>query len=452
MDPETQNQLTACLSEIENRYVSANPLSARQHEQARRSLPGGNTRSTIFYEPFPVTFARGEGAHLWDIDGHRYLNLVSEYTAGLFGHAHPALIEAARRVLSDGMLMSGPTAYEAQLAEAICLRFPSCAQMRFCNSGSEANLLAVAAARRHTGRPAILVFRGSYHGGFMTYGDPPSPLNVPFETIIGSYNDIAGTRQLLVQNAERCAAVLVEPMMGAAGCIPATWDFLASLRHETQRHRIVLIFDEVMTSRLGHQGLQGSMGLRPDMTTLGKYLGGGFSFGAFGGAAEIMQLFDNRYPASMAHGGTFNNNVMSMAAGLAGARELTAERIAHLNSAGDDLRGRINEIFAFRQLPMTAIGFGSVMNIHFGRATIRRPQDIDARWMPLRRLLHLFLLLRGYHVASRGMLALSLPMTVTDLQGVTTTLEEFCADYGALLRKAIDAPATGASDVAHALG
>lgn len=291
-------------------------------------------------------------------------------------------------------------------------------QLRFCNSGSEACLYAAQLARHAVGRQSLLVFEGSYHGSFMVYGHPDAPLSVPFPVVKAHYNDVEGTRATLSTHGAELAAVLVEPMLGAGGCIPGTPEFLTMLRDETRRLGNLLIFDEVMTSRLGPGGLQGLRNIRPDLTTLGKFWGGGFTFGAFGGSRDLMRHFDTRQGGVLAQAGTFNNNVVTMTAGLVGARDVyTADACARLNALGDALRVALVELGREMGLGFLATGIGSVLSTHWSNGAVVGPTTGQPASHPLRRLWHLELMERGYYLAPRGLITLSLPITQSDLDG-----------------------------------
>ena len=339
--------LVARLAEAEARYVAANPESRRLHEERARFMPGGNTRTTIHQPPFPVTIVRGEGAALTDADGHEYVDFLGEYTAGLYGHSNPVIVDAIQNALADGFVLGAPNRYEAVLAEAICARFPSIELVRFCNSGTEANLLALSLSRAVKGRDGVLVFGGAYHGGVLLFAHGVSSLNPPFQWVIGEYNNTADAARLVEAHAHELAAVIVEPLQGAAGVIPADPAFLRTLRDATTAHDVLLVFDEVMTARLSRGGMQELLGIEPDLTTLAKFVGGGLSFGAFGGRADLMRRFDPSRPDALQHGGTFNNDVLTMAAGAAGLTQvLTKAEISRLNDLGDRLRDRLNEFSA----------------------------------------------------------------------------------------------------------
>jgi glutamate-1-semialdehyde 2,1-aminomutase len=319
---QSKSALDEALAAAESRFAAANPLSRARHERACEVLPGGHSRQTLFFPPFPLVMQSGQGARVTDLDQHEYLNLVGDFAAGLFGSTCEPIRQAVFETLRGGVALSSLNVPEMELAQLISRRIPSIEQVRFCNSGSEACLFAVQIARHATQRNKILVFNGCYHGGFMIYGATDPPLSLPFPVIKATYNDIEGTQALLRSNGPDLAAVIVEPVMGAGGVIPGSQAFLAMLREETRRLGVVLIFDEVMTSRLGPGGVQGLRGIRPDLTTLGKFWGGGFSFGAFGGSRELMKHMDLRKGGLLSQGGTFNNNVVTMRAGLVGARDV----------------------------------------------------------------------------------------------------------------------------------
>jgi glutamate-1-semialdehyde 2,1-aminomutase len=418
--------LAAAFAEAEELYRARNPKSLAQHRAACAALPGGNTRSAIHVDPFPLTMTRGEGARLWDLDGHEYVDFLSEFTAGIYGHSHPAIRDAIAAALEGGLNFGAHNAAEARFAAAICARFPSIELVRFTNSGTEANLMAVSAARAITGRPKILVFTGGYHGGVFYFRGHGSPLNAPFEYLLGPYNDLTSVEALVRPHRGELAAILVEPMQGTTGCIPAEHSFLAGLRVLADETGALLIFDEVMTSRLAPGGLQEAHGILPDLTTLGKYVGGGMSFGAFGGRTDIMEHFDPRQPDAFQHAGTFNNNVLTMNAGLAGLTELyTPDRARALNSWGDQLRERLNAVVRSRGLAMQFTGLGSMFSVHMTDTPIRSQDDAERGNAALRDLFYFDLVARGIWFAKRGMFALSIALDEPDGDKLVDAVEEF---------------------------
>jgi glutamate-1-semialdehyde 2,1-aminomutase len=418
--------LAGLVAAAERRYIDRNPESRRRHEERAEVMPGGNTRSVIHVPPFPLTIVRGEGARLVDADGHEYVDFLGEYTAGLYGHSHPVILQAIRAALDDGIVLGAPNRYETVLAQAICERFPSLELVRFCNSGTEANLLALSLARVATGKPAIMVFEGGYHGGVFFFASAGgSPINAPFPFVVAQYNDAEGAARLIAEHAHELAAVIVEPLQGSGGVIPGDHEFLRALRQATAEHDVLLVFDEVMTSRLSTGGLQQVVGVTPDLTTLGKYLGGGLAFGAFGGRADLMRRFDPSRADALPHAGTFNNAVLTMAAGAAGLTQVyTAREVDRLNLLGDRLRDRLNAFAVERDLEFSVTGYGSMVGLHFTRGPVRRVTDLPAA-PELRALLHLHMLEAGYSYARRGFVALSLPLGESDIDGFAAAVEAF---------------------------
>ena len=408
------------------RYADRRPVTARLHEEACEVMPGGNTRTVLYHGPFPLRMARGWGSRLVDVDGFEYVDMLGEYTAGLYGHSQQAILSAVRGALDDGLSLAGHNVYEGRLARLIVERYPALDLVRFTNSGTEANLMAVSLARVVTGRPAVAVVYGGYHGGLMYFGGGGSPVNAPYDTVLMTFNDIEGSRTTLRAHADRIAAVVVEPVLGSAGCIPADPAYLSMLRAETQSLGMLLIFDEVMTSRLSPQGAGAAYGITPDLMTLGKYLGGGLSFGAFGGRGDLMRRFDPTAPDALPHAGTFNNNVLTMAAGVAGLTEVLSDQlIDDLNARGDRLRELLNEVVAPHG--WIATGSGSMVGLHPVSGPISCPQDLADADDRLRELLFLDLLERGYYMARRGFIALSLEVTDDDVRGFVDAVRDSLA-------------------------
>jgi glutamate-1-semialdehyde 2,1-aminomutase len=421
----SRNLLAEALAAAKIRYAARCPGSLRQWQDATRAMPGGNTRSILYFDPFPLCMVSGEGCHLTDIDGHRYVDLLGEYTAGIYGHSSPVIQEAVGAALTNGISLSAQTIAEAKLSRLIQERFPALEALRFANSGTEANLLAVATAIAFTRRRRVLVFEGAYHGSLLKFSGGASPINVPHQFVIAPYNDAQAARTTIRAHARELACVLVEPMLGAGGCIPGDPRFLEALAEETQAVGAVLIFDEIQTSRLSIGGRQGLLGLKPDLTTLGKYFGGGLSFGAFGGRSDLMALFDPRIPGSLAHAGTFNNNVLSMAAGCAGLSLLTAATLEKLNARGDALRLELNSVLQACGARLAVRGLGSLMNFHATSGAADAAAAIS--------LLFFELMERGYYLAPRGFIALSLPLDDDTLAHFVDSLREVLIRHAPIL-------------------
>jgi glutamate-1-semialdehyde 2,1-aminomutase len=406
-----QSRFGPLIAEVERRYAAKRPRSAELFERASAVMPGGSTRSVLDVRPFPFRIASASGSRLVDVDGHEYRDFLGDYSAGLLGHDPGPVEDAVRAALERGWSYGGVHTDEIRFAEAVTERFPSIDQVRFTNSGTEANLMAIQLARHHTGRDRVVVCDLAYHGGLLYFGHGGEALLAPFDFQRIEYNDAAGVDAI----GSDVAAVLVEPMMGAAGCIPATHEFLGALRSRCDRVGALLVFDEVMTSRMSAGGQQARSGVIPDLTTLGKYLAGGMTFGAFGGRADVMAAFDPARGGTLTHGGTFNNNVVTMAAGAAAMRELlSAEVLDVLFRRGEDLQRRLAELFAASSLPLCITGLGSLMNLHTVPGPVRSPRDLADTDPDLKQLLFHELVDRGIYLAARGYVALSAAITDDD--------------------------------------
>ena len=423
---DERTNLDTELTQARERYVAQRPIGAAMHAEAREVMPGGNTRTVLYHPPFPMRISRGHAQRVIDVDGHEYVDMLGEYTAGLYGHSQKVILDAVRAALDDGISLAGHNVYEARLAREIVERFPALELVRFTNSGTEANLMAIALARVVTGRPGIAVARGGYHGGLLYFGGGGSPVNAPYDAIVLDYNDVEGARASIREHADRLAAVVVEPVLGSGGVIPATREFLQTLQEEACAHGVLLILDEVMTSRLSPRGAAPLFDLTPDLLTLGKYLGGGLSFGAFGGRADLMSRFDPSQPGALPHAGTFNNNVLSMAAGLAGLTQVLDDaRLEALNARGDRLREQLNAVMAPHG--WVATGMGSMVGFHPVSGPVRSPADLADADDRRRELLFLDLLERGFYVAPRGFIALSIEVTDDDVDEFVAAVAEALA-------------------------
>ena len=418
--------LEEALVEARLAYSMANPKSRALQAEAEAHMPGGNTRTVLFYGPYPLRFTGAAGCTLTDADGHTYVDFLCEYTAGIYGHSHPVIRRAIERALDFGVNIGGHTELEVRLAETVTRRFPSIERVRFTNSGTEANLMAISLARAFTKRTKVLVFTGGYHGGVLYFRKGSSPVNAPFPFLLARYNDIDSVRALAKANAADLACIVAEPMFGSTGCVPATSEFLRGLRQVADETGALLILDEVMTSRLAPAGLQGVHGVKPDLTTLGKYVGGGMSFGAFGGRGEVMALFDPMRPDALPHAGTFNNNTLTMSAGQAGLTEVaTPDAITALNARGDRLRDRLNAIARAAGARMQFTGRGSMMAVHFADGEIRDEADADRGNQDLKELFFFDLLDKGVYVARRGMIVLSFAQDEAAFTRLEAAVEDF---------------------------
>ncbi len=415
-------------------YADRNPESRRRHLAARRVLPGGHTRTVLHHRPFPLTFVAAHGATLVDADGHEYVDVLGDYTAGLLGHGDGRVLAAVHEAMSTLSSVGGVHPHEVVLAELMCARF-EIERVRFTNSGTEANLMAIATAQRATGRRTVLVFDGGYHGGVLSFAAGPSPSNVPHHFVVAPYNDLAATRASIAEHGDDLACVVVEPMLGSGGCIPATAEFLRGVFESTRKAGAVCIADEVMTSRHGRRGLADLLGVRPDLTTYGKYLGGGFSFGAFGGSADLMDQFDTARPSYLGHAGTFNNNVATMVAGQVVLGEAFTAGVAEAHTArGEEFRADVAAVLARHELPVSVSGLGSMMSLHARATAPVNAAEAAQRDPALQELMFLGLYERGIYTAPRGMMNLSLALTDDHLAQSLDALDAILTDLSAVAR------------------
>jgi len=300
--------------------------------RAVRVIPGGVNSPVRAFKAVggsPRMIERGEGAYIFDVDGNRYLDCIGSWGPLLFGHAHPRIQEALRRQIEKGTTFGAPTELEVRMAEAICAALPSCEKVRLVSSGTEAAMSAIRVARGFTGRPKVVKFEGCYHGhadhllakagsGMATLGLPDSagvPPGITADTITLPFNSLESVTQIFESQGDQIACVILEPVVGNMGCVLPADGFLAALRRITSEHGAVLIFDEVMTGyRLARGGAQARFGVTPDMTVLGKIIGGGLPLAAYGGRAEIMECVAPVGPVYQA--GTLSGNPLAVAAGL----------------------------------------------------------------------------------------------------------------------------------------
>lgn len=448
----------AALEEAIARFTKANPASEKVFNRASEHLPAGNTRTTLFTPPFPLAVPIASGCQIRSADGDVYLDMVGEYTAGIYGHSHPEILESLERAVTSGFNFGATSPLEGELAARIKRRFNEGAgleMLRFTNSGTEANILATTTARVWTGRSKILVFSGGYHGSVLSFASKEvrDPMQMPGEFLIADYNSVSSVEETLAGiPADSLAAILVEPMQGAGGCSPASRAFLQFLRARATALKALLIFDEVMTSRLHYAGgLAGKYGIKPDLLTMGKYLGGGMSFGLFGGRREIMELFNptsggvltaadgSQTQMLLTHSGTFNNNVMTMNAGIAGSKILTADVLAKLNGLGDYLRQSVSKILVERGIVAAAseeemqdiatvprgriwiTGIGSLNAIHFG---------VDDELQTLRDLFYFHMAENHIYGTRRAFVVLTIQHTKEDVDRYVKCVESFVEKWG----------------------
>ncbi|CCC05315.1 hypothetical protein SMACR_08629 [Sordaria macrospora] len=438
MSSNSCQEAAQALAAAQFRYVANNPISKKQHEHAVESLPGGNTRTLLHTSPFPLCMRHGEGTFVWAEDGHKYTDFVGELSAGLYGHSHPVIRTAILSTFDKiGLSLGSTTTYEARYASLLCQRF-KLERVRMANTGTEANLHALVAARHYTGKRKVIVFNGGYHGACFSFGGgkpAPNTADKGDFVVVQRYGDTEAAieaRRVIDETAkeEDLAAVLVEGMQGAGGCLPGSKEFLLAVQEAAQKAGAVFILDEVMTSRLAPNGLGQELGLSPDLVTLGKYLGGGFSFGAFGGRKKIMDsVYDPRVKGSLAHSGTFNNNTMTMCAGYAGLCQVFTEEVCvNFRKLGDDFREKLNGVAKGTRLRFT--GKGSLIGLHFREdGTLDSQERAD-----LRDLFWFEMLEEGFWITRRGFIAMILDTPKEELDRFVDAVGRFLERHAGIMK------------------
>jgi len=352
-------------------------------QRAIKVIPGGVNSPVRAFKSVgrePVFITRANGSKMWDTDGNMYIDYVGSWGPMLLGHAHPDVIEAVRQAIDGGLSFGTPVETEVQIAELICDMVPSIDVVRMVNSGTEATMSAVRLARAYTKREKVIKFEGCYHGhadsflikagsGALTLGSPDSPgvtKGTAQDTLIAQYNDIESVKTLFENNKDSVAAVILEPVAGNMGCVPPAETFLKDLRNLCTQNNALLIFDEVMTGfRLARGGAQELFGIIPDLTALGKIIGGGMPVGAFGGKREIMELISPSGPVYQA--GTLSGNPITMASGYATLQHIknNPDLYDNLEKKGSAIEDGIGSIIQKKGYPLTANRVGSMFTLFF---------------------------------------------------------------------------------------
>ena len=379
--------MTSSLAKEIASYSAANPISAGLHKKASKFMPGGDTRNSIYWDPFPIYITSGDGTTLTDADGNQRTDFVNNMTTLILGHRPPEVTSALAEQISKGLSFPAPSPSVVRWAELMCERVPSLDKVRFVNTGTEATLNAIRAARAFTGKQKLVKCEGAYHGNHDAIqisvvppldeaGKDDSPKSVAAfpgisktavdDIFIMPFNDIVTAEKIIRKHADELAAVIVEPVNGQCGMVPAKPEFLEGLRRLTDDLGIVLIFDEVIAFRIAYGGAQDYYGVKPDLTCFGKVVGGGMPVGAFGGRDDIMSLWDPSDGGSVVqHAGTFNGNPMTAVAGVATLESLTADKYEYLEHLGNMLRNKLRTLFAELEVPMSVTGVASLFALQF---------------------------------------------------------------------------------------
>jgi glutamate-1-semialdehyde 2,1-aminomutase len=424
--------------------------SAAAHARAQKVIPGGvNSPARAFggVGGSPITIARGRGACLTDVDGNDYLDFIGSWGPMILGHAHPAVLEAVIAATRDGSSFGAPSEPETELAELVVEAIPSVEMVRFVSSGTEASMSAVRLARGFTGRDLIVKFAGCYHGhvdsllvsagsSALTLGVPNSP-GVPkgatADTLVLRYNDVAALREVFAAKGDQIAGVMLEPVVGNMGLVPPSPEFRAELRSLTRKHGALLVYDEVMTGfRLAYGGAQALLGDDPDVTVLGKIIGGGYPVGAYAGRADIMKKIMPAGPVFQA--GTLSGNPVAMAAGIATLKELKANPpYQRLDRMGQQLEAGLRAAAAEADVPVQLNRVGSMWTLFFTSTPVT---DYDtARTADTKRFARFFwaMMDRGVYLPCSQFEAafLSAAMTDADVQRTISAAREALAEVAA---------------------
>jgi glutamate-1-semialdehyde 2,1-aminomutase len=409
-------------------YVDRTPGSRSLNEEFRRWLPGGDTRSITWFAPYPVVIDHAAGHELVDADGRGYIDLLNNYTALVHGHAHPRIVEAITEQARRGTVYPAPHAGQAALAAELVRRVPSVERVRFTNSGSEAVMQAIKAARAFTGRPLLVKVDGGYHGSWdqvpLTAAEARgqgTPAEVAGLVRFVPYNDLDALGALLAREGDHVAAILLEPVMGE-GVIAASAEYLHGVRELATAHGALMVLDEVVTFRLAEGGRQQTLGVSPDLTTFGKIIGGGLPVGAVGGGERVMSVFDPSRPHALPHSGTFNGNTLTTAAGLVSLELLTPSEIERIDALGASLANGLREAMAANGLRGCVTRCGSLLHLHFDVETEPTAFTDLALDSPTLAHMHLACMEEGLFIAPRGLLNTS---TAMDEAAVTEAVARF---------------------------
>lgn len=437
-------------------YPSDSPRSGALYEQAKNYLPGGNTRTTVYMTPHPLYGAYGKGCRVWDIDGNERIDCINNFTSQIHGYCHPAITAAVTEQLTLGTCFGMPTASEVDLARLLVERVTSIETVRFTNSGTEAVMMALKAARAFTRRTKIAKVEGAYHGSY-DYAEvslDPSPENwgaidpisVPYasgtpasvmqDVIVLPFNNPAEAKRLIRLHGAQLAAVLIDPLPNRAGLVPATQEYVAALREASSEVGALLIFDEVISFRLGRHGAQPFWNVAADLTTLGKVIGGGFPVGAVGGRRDVMSVFDpSGGKPALPHGGTFSANPISMVAGQVSVNLLDDAAFAHLDRIGDAVRAGTNESLKRRGIAGSAVGMGSLLKVHFTGNDVIDYRSVfpSAAQAHMLKTFNFGLLNRGVLSASYGLMALSTVMNDADVEQIIESIDGAISDVQAVI-------------------
>ncbi len=432
---------------IIDRYIEKTSGSRRLLEEAKKYLPGGDTRSAAYFEPNPFFTRSGKGYSIFDVDGNEYVDFVNNFTSLIHGHAYPPIVEAVKKQAEAGLVHGTPIESQFKLAKLLCERVPGVELLRFCNSGSEATLFAMRAARAFSGKSAFIRMDGGYNGchdfaevnitpDFKTEDKPRPkaekgvPASVTEEIYVVPFNDLDAAENILKKYHDRIAGIIMEPMMGAGGGVVPEDGYIKGMRELADKFSVILILDEIITFRLNEGGLQTLLGVKADITTFGKIMGGGCPIGAFGGRRDIMDMFNVASSNFVQHSGTFSGNAVAMEAGLAAMENYNRADIERINSLGEMFSDGIIRISQDLGVPVQINGLGSMICPLFADKKMRNAREVVLNTMKsneLKKLFHIEMLNRGMYFVERGLFCISTPMDEMIIKSALKEYEESLA-------------------------
>ena len=434
-------------------YRNEGSRSRALFDRALMVMPGGNTRHSVALSPYPVYLAGGRGCRVTDVEGQERIDFLNNFTSLILGHADPEVTAAAQERIQRGTAFAGPTEADVALAELLVGRVPAIERIRFCNSGSEAVMLAVKAARAFTGRAKLAKIEGAYHGIYdyaqmsevsnpSNWGPAGRPASVPdagtapgagADVVVMPWNDAEACERLLGENKDQLAAVILDALPLGLSMVTPLPDFLERVVAAARRHGLLVIADEILNFRIDYHGVFAASGLTPDLVCLAKIIGGGFPVGAVGGRADIMEVFDHRRPNPVHHGGTYNGNPVSMVAGLVTMRRMTPEAYATLNRLGDSLREQLGAMLRGRGIAAQVFGRGSLFSVRLTADTLRNWRDVNnhTRGEPIYGKICHAMLGRGILMSQRGIMgSLSTPMGPSEIGAFVDALDSTLTALG----------------------
>lgn len=382
-------------------------------------MPGGDTRTTAFFPPFPLALERGAGCYLWDVDGNQFIDFVNNYAILVHGNSPQRIVDTLLAQVALGTGFPGPTRHQEELAVRLCNRFTSIDSIRFTASGTEAVMSAVRAARVFTGRDQVVKADGGYHGSWeqlpmsleISKWARGTPAQVRELLHVVRFNDCDELEGVMTASHASIAAIILEPVLYAGGIIRGSREYVSTARRLADEYGALVILDEVITSRLQAGGYQETLGVKPDLTVLGKPIGGGLPIGAVGGRKDILALFDPTRANHIAQAGSYNGNPLAMVAGCVALDMLTQSEISRINALGERLAEGLRQVFASLNTGVAINVCGSLIQLHFGK---QKPEILDYRELDLESEVlssfHRAALEEGVYLAPRGMLNVSTAM------------------------------------------